>query len=96
MGIMEKFQRDGIKTYNQVAIELKCEGIAPAFYTPEHHVTVIGTYSELVLGPHLDFWDRCYFWASRLCDSRAIGGYPVYRRSLEGLFRRREHTHYSY
>ncbi|KAL9121973.1 MAG: hypothetical protein Q9187_001472 [Circinaria calcarea] len=25
MGTMEKFQRDGIKTYNQVAIELKSE-----------------------------------------------------------------------
>ena len=48
MGTMEKFQRDGIQTYNQVAIELNSEGIAPVFHTPKHHVTIIGTYSELV------------------------------------------------
>ncbi len=42
---MQRFQQEGIRTYDQAAKNLKTLGITPTFDTPKHHVTVSGRYS---------------------------------------------------
>ena len=44
MVTMQRFQQEGIKTYEQAAKNLQSLKIAPTFDTPKHHVTVIGKY----------------------------------------------------
>jgi len=46
MMTMDKFQREGIETFEQAANRLKSDGIAPAFDTPKHHVTVLDSASS--------------------------------------------------
>jgi hypothetical protein len=39
---MQRFQQEGIRTYDQAANNLKSQNIAPSFDTPKHHVTIQG------------------------------------------------------
>jgi hypothetical protein len=41
---MQRFQQEGIQTYDQAAENLKALGITPTFDTPKHHVTISSTY----------------------------------------------------
>ena len=38
----EKFERGGVRTYDQAAKELTRPEIQPEFYTPKHHITLAG------------------------------------------------------
>jgi hypothetical protein len=48
MMTMQRFQQEGVRTYDQAARKLKSLKIAPSFDTPKHHITIVGAYIELV------------------------------------------------
>ncbi|OAF56660.1 translation elongation factor EF-1 alpha [Pseudogymnoascus destructans] len=38
---MQRFQQEGVRTYDQASRKLKSLKIAPSFDTPKHHVTIV-------------------------------------------------------
>ncbi len=45
---MEKFQKQGVRTYDQVMKQLRAMDITPSFTTPKHEITILGKVPRFV------------------------------------------------
>jgi hypothetical protein len=79
---MQRIQKEGIRTYEQAAKNLKSLNVTPEFDTPKHHVKILSMQFifSVFLGIFSDESFRCWCYFGRLYYPRAAwefsgGGY---------------------